>query len=106
MKTAARYQLGAQGRSFVPGPNKFGGITGRSPGERPHYGIAGESPACRGKSRQTGPDVNAGFVPEFAETSWRLLIKQLVVEFSFSNKSKTSKLQTLFSLLHWCIHEQ
>ena len=60
MKTAARYQLRAQGRSFVPGPNKFGGITGRSPGERPHYGIAGESPACRGKSRQTGPDVNAG----------------------------------------------
>ena len=60
MKTAARYQLRAQGRSFVPGPNKFGGITGRSPGERSHYGIAGDSPACRGKSRQTGPDVNAG----------------------------------------------
>ena len=40
--------------------NKFGGITGRSPGERPHYGIAGGSPACRGKSQQTGPDVNAG----------------------------------------------
>ena len=47
MKTAARYQLWAQGRSFVPGPNKFGGITGRSPGERPHYGIAGESPGKR-----------------------------------------------------------
>ena len=47
MKTAARYQLRAQGRSFVPGPNKFGGITGRSPGERPHYGIAGESPGKR-----------------------------------------------------------
>ena len=62
MKTAARYQLRAQGRSFVPGPNKFGGITGRSPGERPHYGIVGESPACRGKSRQTGPDVNAGYM--------------------------------------------
>ena len=61
MKTAARFQLRAQGRSFVPGPNKYGGITGRSPGERPHYGIAGKSPACRGKSRQTGPDVNAGF---------------------------------------------
>ena len=45
MKTAARYHLRAQGRSFVPGPNKFGGITGRSPGERPHYGIAGGSPA-------------------------------------------------------------
>ena len=44
MKTAAQHQLRAQGRSFVPGPNKFGGITGRSPGERPHYGIAGESP--------------------------------------------------------------
>ena len=44
MKTAARYQLRAQGRSFVPGPNKFGGITGRSPGERPHYGIAGKVP--------------------------------------------------------------
>ena len=26
---------------FVPGPNMFGGTTGRSPGERPHYGIAG-----------------------------------------------------------------
>ena len=25
---------------FVPGPNMFGGTTGRSPGERPHYGIA------------------------------------------------------------------
>ena len=47
MKTAAQYQLRAQGRSFVPGPNKFGGITGRSPGERPHYGIAGESPGKR-----------------------------------------------------------
>ena len=47
MKTAARYQLRAQGRSFVPGPNKFGGISGRSPGERPHYGIAGESPGKR-----------------------------------------------------------
>ena len=57
MKTAARYQLRAQGRSFVPGPNKFCGITGRSRGERPHYEIAGESPA-----RQTGPDVNAGIV--------------------------------------------
>ena len=44
MKTAVRYQLRAQGRYFVPGPNMFGGITGRSPGERPHYGIAGESP--------------------------------------------------------------
>ena len=62
MKTAARYQLRAQGRSIVLGPNKFGGITGRSPGERPHYGIAGESPACQGKSRQTGPNVNAGCV--------------------------------------------
>ena len=31
-----------------PGPNKFGGITGRSPSERPHYGIAG------GKSRLPG----------------------------------------------------
>ena len=47
MKTAARYQLRAQGRSFVPRPNKFGGITGRSPGERPHYEIAGESPGKR-----------------------------------------------------------
>ena len=47
MKTAARYQLRAQGRSFVPGPNKFCGITGRSPGERPHYEIAGESPGKR-----------------------------------------------------------
>ena len=47
MKTSARYQLRAQGRSFVPGPNKFGGITGRSPGERPHYGIAGGSPGKR-----------------------------------------------------------
>ena len=47
MKTVARYQLRAQGRSFVPGPNKFGGITGRSLGERPHYGIAGESPGKR-----------------------------------------------------------
>ena len=44
MKTAVRYQLRAQGRSFVPGPNKFGWITLRSPGEHPHYGIAGESP--------------------------------------------------------------
>ena len=61
MKTAMRYQLRAQGRSFVPGPNKFGGITGRSPGERPHCEIAGGSPACGGKSRQTGPDVNAGY---------------------------------------------
>ena len=56
MKTAVRYQLRAQGCYFVPGPNMFGGITGRSPGERPHYEIAG------GKSRQTGPDVNAGTV--------------------------------------------
>ena len=45
MKTAVRYQLRAQGRSPLPGPNMFGGTTGRSPGERPHYGIAGESPA-------------------------------------------------------------
>ena len=48
MKTAVRYQLRAQGRYFVPGPNMFGGITGRSPGERPHYGIAGESPTFSG----------------------------------------------------------
>ena len=44
MKTAVRYQLQAQGRSPLSGPNMFGGTTGRSPGERPHYGIAGESP--------------------------------------------------------------
>ena len=44
MKTAVRYQLRAQGRSPLSGPNMFGGTTGRSPGERPHYGIAGESP--------------------------------------------------------------
>ena len=55
---------------FVPGPNKFGGITGRSPGERPHYEIAGESPACRGKSRQAGPDVNAGLVSD--TVYWRV----------------------------------
>ena len=45
MKTAARYQLRAQGRYFVPEPNMFGGVAGRSPGERPHDVIAGESPA-------------------------------------------------------------
>ena len=71
MKTAARYQLQAQGRSFVPGPNKFGGITGRSPGKRPHYGIAGENPACREKSRQTGPDVNAGTVDHL----WNMIFR-------------------------------
>ena len=60
MRTAVRYQLRAQGRSPLPGPNMFGGTTGRSPGERPHYGIAGESPVCQGKSRQTGPNVNVG----------------------------------------------
>ena len=30
---------------FVPEPNMVGGVTGRIPGERPHDGIAGESPA-------------------------------------------------------------
>ena len=45
METAARYQLRAQGRYFVPEPNMFGGVAGRSPGERPHDVIAGESPA-------------------------------------------------------------
>ena len=44
MKTAVRYQLQAQGRSPLSGPNMFGGTSGRSPGERPHYGIAGEIP--------------------------------------------------------------
>ena len=53
-----------------PDPNKFGGITGRSPGERPHYGIAGDSPACRGKSRQKGPDVIAGIIATTNQTSW------------------------------------
>ena len=43
IKTAARYQLRAQGRYFVPEPNMFGGVAGRSPGERPHDVIAGES---------------------------------------------------------------
>ena len=43
--TAVRYQLRAQGRYFVPKPNMVGGVTGRSPGERPHDGIAGEIPA-------------------------------------------------------------
>ena len=43
--TAVRYQLRAQGRYFVPEPNMVGGVTGRSPGERPHDGIAWESPA-------------------------------------------------------------
>ena len=43
--TAVRYQLRAQGRYFVPEPNMVGGVTRRSPGERPHDGIAGESPA-------------------------------------------------------------
>ena len=43
--TAVRYQLWAQGRYFVPEPNMVSGVTGRSPGERPHDGIAGESPA-------------------------------------------------------------
>ena len=42
--TAVRYQLRAQGRYFVPEPNMVGGVTGRSPGERPHDGIAGGSP--------------------------------------------------------------
>ena len=73
MKTAVRYQLGAKGRSFVPRPNKFGGITGRSPGERPHYGIAGESPACRGKSRQTGPDVTQGKMCSFFSKHWNII---------------------------------
>ena len=46
--TAVRYQLRAQGRYFVPEPNMVGGVTGRSPGERPHDGIAGETfPAKR-----------------------------------------------------------
>ena len=44
MKTAARYQLRAQGRSFVPGPNKLG-----SPGEVPAsvhtMGLPGKVPA-------------------------------------------------------------
>ena len=44
MKTAVRYQLRAQGRSPLPGPNMFGGTTGRSPGKRPHYGIDGKVP--------------------------------------------------------------
>ena len=43
--TAVRYQLRAQGRYFVPEPNMVGGVTGRSPGERPQDGIAGGSPA-------------------------------------------------------------
>ena len=43
--TAVRYQLRAQGRYFVPEPNMVGGVTGRSPDESPHDGIAGESPA-------------------------------------------------------------
>ena len=60
MKTAVWYQLRAQGRSPLPGPNMFGGTTGRSPGERPHYGIAGESPTLRDFPRQTGPSLNAG----------------------------------------------
>ena len=47
MKTAVRYQLRAQGRSPLPGPNMFGGTTGRNPSERPHYGIAGGSPGKR-----------------------------------------------------------
>ena len=43
--TAVRYQLRAQGRFSSPEPNMFGGDAGRSPGERPHDVIAGESPA-------------------------------------------------------------
>ena len=42
--TAVRYQLRAQGRFSSPEPNMFGGDAGRSPGERPHDVIAGESP--------------------------------------------------------------
>ena len=45
--TAVRYQLRAQGRFSSPEPNMFGGDAGRSPGERPHDVIAGESPARR-----------------------------------------------------------
>ena len=58
--TAVRYQLRAQGRYFVPEPNMVGGVTGRSPGERPHDGIAGESPARQDFPRQAGPRLNAG----------------------------------------------
>ena len=61
MKTAVRYQLRAQGRSPLSGPNMFGGTTGRSPGERPHYGIAGESPLSRTFPGKLGPSLNAGF---------------------------------------------
>ena len=41
--TAVRYQLRAQGRFSSLEPNMFGGDAGRSPGERPHDVIAGES---------------------------------------------------------------
>ena len=55
-KTAAQYQLRAQGRSFVPGPNKFGWD------HREKSRRASTLWDCRGKSRQTGPDVNAGYI--------------------------------------------
>ena len=62
--TAVRYQLRAQGRYFVPEPNMVGGVTGRSPGERPHDGIAGESPVPLGRTfpAKAGPRLNAGSV--------------------------------------------
>ena len=44
METAVRYQLSLSPQHFVPGPNMFGGTTGRSPSERPHYGSAGKVP--------------------------------------------------------------
>ena len=47
MKTAVRYQLRAQGRYFVPEPNMFGGVAGRSPGERPHDVIAKRDPVWK-----------------------------------------------------------
>ena len=48
MRTAVRYQLRAQGRSPLPGPNMFGGTTGRSPRR------ASTLWDCRGKSRLPG----------------------------------------------------
>ena len=58
--TAVRYQLRAQGRYFVPEPNMVGGVTGRSPGERPHDGIAGGKSCLAGLSPLSGTPSERG----------------------------------------------
>ena len=72
MKTAVRYQLRAQGRSPLPGTNMFGGTTGRSPCERPHYGIAGESPGKWDPMWTPGQGMTWLKLPLQDTASWKL----------------------------------